>query len=156
VLQAHRWVDVLPRERRPVAGWVVAERLICRRGEHVGIRERVEVPVWDVRQAKFVLARDSGPRARPGVEGDFSDQGAGRPGTILVDFAGGQINQMRTTGWRSPQRVSDTAAPEVVLLTPEGRLLVRDGASDVEDRERQGRLEEYRKTVQKLAAPVDK
>src|SRR5262249_28880065 len=128
-LQAHRWLDkaLLRKGRNPllVGEWVVAERFPVARGEYVGRAERVEVPVWRFTREEFEVA--SGPDKRhPGIPVEFRENAEGDiPEAILVDFRSESHSHIKAAegGARAaPRPVSDAAAVEVLLLTPEGHL----------------------------------
>jgi hypothetical protein len=68
-----------------------------------------------------------------------------------VDFEGG--NQDLQTDAR---RVFDRAPIELLVLLPDGRLVVRNSLSDTEDRERKERLEDWRNWLEKVGASGDK
>jgi hypothetical protein len=160
VLQAHRWVDHVRVSTLdlPVGEWVVAERFAVYRGEQVGRHVRVEVPVWDYLREKFVIAapRGRGARAPAGVDVDF---GYGYrdhtpPEAVLVDFEGGSVRHAS-----AGRRVADAYAPQALLLNPDGKLALLEGALDARDRERRERLRAYRARVEevkgKAPAPGD-
>jgi hypothetical protein len=159
VLQAHRWVDAMPipGSKYPllVGEWTVAERMPVFRGEYVGRKERVEVPVWRFTREQFVIAADiTTSKRRPGIAVDFGYGRSDRspPEAILVDFTGGPRPQSYERAVRPgsarTRPVTDTAATEVLLLTPDGKLLARSGADDVIDGERITRLRRVRRDIE--------
>jgi hypothetical protein len=157
VLQAHRWVDFIPLSgsKRPLAvgAWAVAERLLVFKGEYVGRKERVELPVWNTTGERFVLATDSTPRRKlPGIAVDFSYGQPDRspPEAIVVDFEGGPQTYDRALrpGAARLRRLTDSSAVEVLLLSPDGKLLARSSDRDTEDPERVQRLHEVRKGIE--------
>jgi len=148
--QAHRWIESLPRGREPlsIGEWVVAERFPVYRGEYVGRRvERVEVPRWSPNQEDFVLTTDG-----KGTVGVTVNMGYDRPDgkeAILVDFEQGMTGYTKAvgvtkTGKAETKRVIDYGAGEAVLMTPDGRLVVRETATDAADTERTERLHKVR------------
>jgi hypothetical protein len=159
MFQAHRWVDLVypdPANRRTsyaVGDWVIAERYAVFRGEQVAQFVKTEVPVWSFTEEKFVLATAGKVRALPVFFGD-NDNPEQSP--LLVDFEGGEQSHVR---WEpsdgredelKARKVTDRAPVEVLLLTPEGKLLARDSKQDARDAERTTRLAAWRKQVTAL------
>ena len=110
----------------------------------------VEVPVWDRQTNSFQidtkLVKEKGKSVqKPGVPLDFivSD-----PPPLLVDFDGG-----RKAFKVGATTVNDDSAVEALVMTPEGRLVVRNSRLDSdpvvpEAKQRQDRLEAIRLRVQ--------
>jgi hypothetical protein len=137
-LQIHRWVD----EERDgptsnlVADWAIAERLLIHRGEALGrARVEVELPVWDAfipPHGQFTLAVTGG--NSKGKLGRGLKQAApvdflprDRPPGILVDFEGGKRAYATGTG-----NVYDDGATELLVLDPDGKLVVRTSRDDAD------------------------
>ncbi len=157
-LQIHRWVDYLHPKNRidlPVGDWVIAERAVVGRGEPIG-PQRVEVPYWRTTQDRFTLATDVPPpkpgyppRLPPSVDVPFVPEGEA---PVVVDFRGGDVTYQRTHPKTDdsaapadrPPAIQDKAPLEVLLLTPDGKLLAHDSANDVPDPVRVKRLQEVR------------
>jgi hypothetical protein len=147
--QLHKWLYnmPLPNDEKQIAEigeWVVAERVPVARGEYMGRHQFVQVPVWKADHEAFVLMsdpRNRDPRTNTLVPVDFSQP----DGTdlVLVDFAGGEAKYERAG--KSP--VADKAATEVLVMSPDGKLLAHDSASDVKNDDRKKRLEAYRTRV---------
>jgi hypothetical protein len=159
-LQAHKWLETVPtrdNKRNPllVGEWSVAERILVFRGEYVGRPERVEFPLWKATQEDYVVATDSSTKVRhPGLEVSFGyDRPDGRE-MILVDFEGGKQSYDRVVSRAEDnvqkRKVDDSAALEVVMLSPDGRLLYRDSATDSENKQRKDRLERVRKRLEEV------
>jgi hypothetical protein len=147
-LQAHRWLDAFRPGGGavvPVGDWVVAERVPVYRGEYLGRKVGVEVPYWRYNEEQFVLAK--APRGDTRVEVDFSNAPRRGGGTVLVDFEQGRRTFRKAHGPDSGRLVHDESATEVLFLSPDGRLLARSSAADVNDPERVRRLREYRRRV---------
>ncbi len=153
VFQMHKWLQSMPLPNNEnviadIGEWVVAERVPVFRGEYLGRNQRVQVPAWKSSQESFVLMTDpknTNPRLT-GVPVNFSQlEGSD---LILVDFDGGEVKYDRA----GKTVVTDKAAAEAVLLSPEGKLLVRDSVADAKDAERVKRLEEYRKRIKDVKA----
>jgi hypothetical protein len=175
--QAHRWVERirLPTVSRfrmmlsqgpdwvevPFGDWVIAERFPVWRGEYVGRSERVDVPRWDPRLDDFVLATD--PKAKkakdkepPGVLVSFGhDRNDGRE-ALLVDFDNGPVRHQRTLsggeGKPTVKLIEDAGAGEALLLSPDGKLILHERATDAADEDRVGRLAALKKRIKALKA----
>jgi hypothetical protein len=157
VLQIHRWLDhVLYRDKQvlSVGEWSVAERLLVYRGEYVGRMQKVEVPYWVPEQENYVLAVTPGSKPKiggldgslaTGVEVNFAHEPID---TLLVDFEGGDMSYQRMAdGKPSGKPIREATPTEVLLLSPEGKLLAHDSLLDTNDEARKKRLEEWRSRI---------
>jgi hypothetical protein len=160
VLQAHKWLETVPtrdnlKDPLLVGEWAVAERLPVFRGEYIGRKERVEFPFWKATQEDYVVASDSSTKTRhPGIDVSFGyDRPDGRE-AVLVDFEGGKQEYERVVSkiddQVSTRKVNDSDAMEIVILTPDGRLLSRDGARDANDSVRTDRLKKVRDRLKEI------
>jgi hypothetical protein len=151
--QIHRWFDwvpvnpATPRESLTAIGdWGIADQSAVVRGEYIGRWEEVELPVWNTKQEEFVLAqhpdtyRKKGMGVRvvhhKGVPVDFNT------GSLLVDFDGGKADLFYRDKDKKEQKVRDESAIEALVLTPEGKLIVRDSRIDADNKERTERVKE--------------
>jgi len=163
VLQAHRWLPGVPLKENnnqpmPVGDWVIAERMPVYRGETIGRYEKVDVPVWLPRKETMTLLKDtSNKRGASGVDVYFG-YGPEQQEAILVDFEGGRRSYARVAGRsddpdkKPPTRtIDDESSTEVLILSPDGKLMARNGAADAKDKEREKRLKEVRENIQKCA-----
>jgi hypothetical protein len=157
-LQIHRWLETFTQvgARVTVGEWVVAEGVIANRGEYVKFPLHAEFPYWDTTLAEFVLA--TWPyRARPGRFG-FGPEWADGRDTLLVDCRGGAVESYARRPLAGagegakPQNVLDGWAQEVLLLTPDGKLLALSGADDAADEQRTKRLNEVRARIRRVDA----
>jgi hypothetical protein len=139
VLQAHRYLNTVSLGTKTevlVGEWAVAERFAVYRGEYVGRTERVEVPVWQFDIEDFVVASDSKAKgSRPSIEVHFGYGARGeQPEAILVDFDTGKHNYERVVSATEEKvetrKVTDQAHVEVLMLNPDGKLILREGAID--------------------------
>src|SRR5262249_28074726 len=73
-LQTPRWLeDAATRGFRPVGEWVVAERLFVGRGEYVGRKPLIDVPIWETTKEAFILPKKKdGMKETSGLEVSFS------------------------------------------------------------------------------------
>ena len=164
VLQIHRWVDYLHPKNRidlPVGDWVIAERAVVTRGEPIG-PQRVEVPYWRTTQDRFTMATDVPPpkaghpaKLPPSVEVPFVPESEA---PVVVDFRGGDVTYKRThpktddpaAAADQPPAIQDKAPLEVLLITPDGKLLAHDSANDIPDPQRVERLNKVRDWIKEV------
>jgi hypothetical protein len=139
----------------PVGDWVIADRVLLARGEYVSQSIKVDLPIWKFSIDKFVLPaikewRTAHEEPHTGIFVEFGhDEGEERE-SILVDIEGGQKAYQRTT---PPRRIEDTARREVLMLSPEGKLLARNSAVDEPSLERKTRRERWRSQIKALKSP---
>jgi hypothetical protein len=161
-MQIHRWLEAFTtrtdrKNPLPVGEWVVAERVIAYRGEYVGADQRIEFPYWRATQEQFVLSTEPGATKRvPGVMVSFKpDWGEGLD-TVLVDFQGGNEEYKKVSGRDEDgkpnnfKNVRDAHGTEILLLSPDGKLLFRDEAEDAKDGERTERLKEVKDRIKEV------
>jgi hypothetical protein len=172
-VQIHAWVDkVRSQPLSPIfdlGEWVVDERLLVHRGEFIGKRIQVDVPKWDPASRRYFLAlhvaKEKGEKVKrnkndKGMLVDFAVKTQPRlPPALLVDFTGGQLRDMAVGFSPPPAKVkvlpNDESAAEILILTPEGKLDVRNGVTDTDPqlpvgRTRLERYEAYRDRILKL------
>jgi hypothetical protein len=157
--QFHRWVEsapIVPGERPDVIGdWAVADRVLVSRGEYVGQTVKIDLPVWQYVKDSFILPYEDqkkkrGGKIRTGVQVNFGYDNSDAQ-TILVDFEGGRVSHAppaAAEGARPARGISETTPIEVLMLSPDGKLLARNSQADANDKERQERREEFQKRVQ--------
>lgn len=146
VVQLQRWIEEYSPDTkslpRPVGDWVVATRLIIRKGEYVRRLEyKTPIPFKPLESRDLEVDEKS-----PLEMGDD---------TILVDFEGGKPTQYERVIGGEPDKpkkefVNDQAAQELLLMTPEGKLITRASNVDAMDAGRMTRLAEYRKRVEDI------
>lgn len=160
VLQAHRWLPLVypnPDDRirgYAVGDWAVAERLLVYRGESLAQPVKVEVPVWDFQNETFVLAAGKSGSSQKVVQVTFAPENlVNEP--LLIDFESSIsfVQKAAEDEKARPKRIDEDIAPELVILTPDGKLLVRDGVTDSADTNRRERVEAYRKRIEDVKAP---
>ncbi len=158
-MQIHRWFIVADDRqgvgfnRNDIGDWGILERAFIRRGDFIGQNNVVvEVPVWDRQSGSFQidtkLVKEKGKSVqKPGVPLDFivSD-----PPPLLVDFDGGKRSFKVGNS-----TLNDDSAVEALVMTPEGRLIVRNSRLDSdpvvpEAKQRQDRLDAARQRVQQV------
>ena len=171
-VQVHKWMTFYEYTKGsttsffPVGDWVVGERIFAVRGELVGVKKvATHVPIWSQEQSQFILAGRP-PRAvgrgadtRPTEEVGFIEP---RRAPLLVDFEGGTVTYKHgaapvpknedgtpVEGFKpSPgTEVKTSAGSEILLLTPDGKLIAREAARDDVDPERVEREKVYTERV---------
>jgi hypothetical protein len=159
VLEIHRWLDAiqLDGEKGPpmlVGDWAIATGVAVARGEYVQATQDIQVPVWSCVQDCFVLSVDShGRRAKKEtIRVSFShDEGSGDD-PLVIDFEGGARTYRRSPQEARilpgvPTRIQDAAPREVLLMTPAGKLIARNSATDTTDPERNVRQQASRTMI---------
>jgi hypothetical protein len=116
--------------------------MLINRGEFIGRPEQVEVPRRLVMEERFGLAVHKKNKKIPVI---FS-MNSGSGDLLMVDFQGGKMNYTRPalTEDAKPTNVDDRAPIEVLLMAPNGRLLVRDNVTDSSDEERKARYDAWK------------
>lgn len=151
VMQFQRWVESTQRSRTDsdlvyVGEWTVADRVPVSRGEYVGRKVKVDLPIWVYTRNSFILPAEKQSRralrVKTGIDVDF---GAENPenNLILVDFEGGKVSS-------ATSKVVDNTALEVLMLAPDGKLVSHNNIQDTNDRERKDRREEVLKRIQEV------
>ena len=132
--QIHRWV---PRFTQgldmAIADWAIAERLLVRRGDTVGRHDvMIEVPVWNKAREAFEIGflpkvdKKSKDRNYSGLPIHYLLDG---PPPLLVDFDGGWKNNVKIGNVTVNK---DESAVDALILTPEGKLIVRNSRIDTD------------------------
>lgn len=157
VTQIHRWLEAyVPDNKRlswyyTVGDWVIAERAMLTRGEYLGVTVLVEVPIWNIVDDRFALVPSSNRRSKKvpvffgaGQENDSRE-------SILVDFTGGTgLNYNRYEGMDEDKGqpryklVRDSAPVEMLLMTPDGNVTVRNAEADADDEARKERFDAWK------------
>ncbi len=161
VLQAHRFVDHTRQKGGNdilVGEWAAAERFKVARGEYVGRSLRSEIPYWKYALEDFTIAHDvTTSRRTPGIQVPFgyNANNPQQPEAILVDFESKRQSYARvvsrTDDKVETRGVSDAVASEVLLLNPDGKLVLIEGAEDAkEESTRKKRLDTIRERVKEV------
>lgn len=161
VMQIHRWigksVDPDNTERR-IGDWAIAERILVRRGSWIGRPDfRGEVPVWHMGKIGFDLPSAVGKggkitdKERTGIPLDMTGTDGTTPGHLLVDLDGGRKVNVLV----GKANLTDESAAELLILTPEGKLILRNSRIDTEEdypegKERKARHDQWRERVEQL------
>jgi len=160
VLQIHKWLNtVSPKRDAPsfaVGDWSVAEREVVYRGERIGQVHTVEIPFWMFDQSQFILMTNPAERLSKDKHKIHVSFGATNNDAVLVDFTDPVVSYKRTAeskedgGAPVQLEVKDTAPQEVLVLSPEGKLLVHNTDADKDDKERKERLAAWRKKIEDM------
>ncbi len=138
--QFHRWVESTPivpdGEPVPIGEWSIADRVFVARGEYVGQKVKVDLPVWKYTLDSYVLPVEDqrakrGRKVPTGVTVNFGQDNPNNE-TILVDFEGGRDSIKAL-------KIDDVSGLEVLMLSPDGKLRVRNSVVDTNDKERENR-----------------
>jgi hypothetical protein len=146
LLQVHRWLGAVAiptmgsKEPLMIGEWAVADRVAVYRGEYADRKVRLELPVWSETHNAFLVPVDRPGREKrfPGIEVNFSHENEKGYETVLVDFDGGrqQYRLPPKNEEDKPATIEDSSATEVLLMTPEGKLLGHDTSTDSVDHQR--------------------
>lgn len=170
-LQIHQWVQKKfdPEERKDfvIGDWAVAERVLVRRGEKIGERVTVVVPVWHELRDAFVIPsaileknpKDKKTKKKPGIEIDMRREVTDPQGRrvaeeapVLVDYVGGK---------RGRQNIpEEESALEALILTADGSLKVLNSRLDSDPafdaaKERQERVISVRRRAASVSGAAD-
>ena len=140
VVEIQRWMPSVRLENskvEPIGTWVVA-KLPVGPGEFIGKRQFLELPLWSGGLGNYVLRELAGGLRIFGIR-DPKHQPKGWPmsfrsPSILIDFDGGKVKPRV-----NDREVADDADSELLILQPDGKLLVRNSGADTANRERKER-----------------
>ncbi|MBL8798049.1 MAG: hypothetical protein JNM56_29400 [Planctomycetia bacterium] len=152
MVQVHRWMEnttLNPDQARsvvPVGEWVIGD-VPVRPGEYIGRNENVEVPIWFPNKEGFAFAVPIGP-AKVGLGPVKPLQVKGIPVSfqtedLLVDFQGGRISETFRLPDKTSKDVTETANVELLVMTPDGKLRVKNSRQDMADKDREERAAEW-------------
>lgn len=180
VVQVASWMEQVRTDagtkREPVGAWVVTE-IPVGRGEYIGRKQYIRLPLWSSETQQYVLrevadkivvggAKDKKDQPQPkGWMVNFSTK------SILVDFEGGKVKTKTAIGFDETGKViaksrtiDEEAATELLIVHPDGKLEVRSSKQDEADETRKdvaSRWAEWLKLVEGRGAgaggvtPVD-
>lgn len=158
VVQFQSWmpqirIDGSGNKTEPIGTWVVAD-MPAAPGDFIGRRQLVELPLWSASQQAYVLRELSGGAKVHGLVNQ-KNQPKGWPVnfqtlSVLVDFEGG-----KTKAELADRTITDDSATEVLILRPDGKLLVRNSVADKEDPDKKGRQETWDKWLERVKQRKD-
>ena len=171
VVQMATWMEQVRTDagskREPVGAWVVTE-IPVGRGDYIGRRQYVKLPVWSSEAQEYLLRETpdkvvTGPRGAKTVQQpkgwmvDFSTR------SILADFEGGKVKNKFNVGFddkgnlvTKTRPVEEESATELLILRPDGKLTVRSSLEDEGDPNRKevsSRWSDWLKLVENRKAP---
>jgi hypothetical protein len=166
VVQVTRWMEQVRTDtgskREPVGAWVVAEMPVGR-GEYVGRKTYVKLPLWSSELQQYVLREvtDKVVKGRDQPKGwlvDFSTK------AVLVDFEGGRVKTRVNVRFdekgnltSSSRTIDEDAGTEMLIVRPDGKLVVRNSLVDEADEDRKAvtsKWAEWLKVVETRKAPT--
>jgi hypothetical protein len=163
VLQVATWMEQVRTDggkREPVGAWVVAEMPVGR-GEYVGRKQFIKLPLWssEAQPQPQYLLREVGDKvvkgkAQPkGWLVDFSTK------SVLVDFEGGKVKSKAKVQFdpktgaataSSEREFTEDVATEVLIVRPDGKLIVRSSVADDADPDRTAITSEWARWVKEI------
>jgi hypothetical protein len=152
MLQVQRWLENVPLDPKspgstvPVADWAILESLQGHKGEYIGGVHQVKVPIWKMEAAKYDLARS--PRSgRPTIPVDFSVRNTrSQDPALIVDFEGGKGTKVQF----GKRVVTEDLPVQLLILSPDGKLVVRNTEEDFKNEEWQKRYTQWKEWVNEL------
>lgn len=152
-MQIHRWVEstnLNPEQRGasvPVGDWSIGDCAV-RRGEQIGRLENVKVAMWTPTKKAFEIAVPIQAAVKPGVIGVRPQPVRGIPinfvtEDLLVDFEGGTIRQNLRLNEKTSKPVSEDANVEYLVMSPDGKLHLRQSRADKANTDRSARFDEW-------------
>ena len=165
-----RWLNTINVSSNPketvaetVGDWAMAERVLVYRGEYMGHTVKEKVVIWSPTEEDFVLASDPYRRgSEKTIIGVSFTPEPGYEDAILVDFDGGNIDYSRVAvpakedEPAKTKAVKDKAPMELLIMTPEGRLVVRDSAVDMENADAKARYIKWLERIKEVEAKASK
>jgi hypothetical protein len=124
-----------------ISDWAMVERLVVRKGEPIGKPDMVEmIPTWNKGKGAYEMRTTvqqvgKTSSSKKGVPLDFvpmtvmPDKRVDRVQPMLVDFEGGRKSTLKLgmAGF-------EEAAMDVLILAPDGRLIVQNSRADIDAR----------------------
>jgi hypothetical protein len=147
-LQMHRWVGyelTNPENLDSSQGfgeWSILDRELFTRGEYLRRVIAAEVPLWRSDLDLYVLAASAKREKKIPLEFSTKPKFGNTP-AILVDFDGGTVRHQVP----GKTAIQEEVPVQALILTPEGKLVVRNSVMDTEDEDRTKRVEDWRKFV---------
>ncbi|HLJ92408.1 MAG TPA: hypothetical protein VKU02_04365 [Gemmataceae bacterium] len=149
IIQVHRWVESLfkdPQNEQTqtyVGDWSIAEKLPVRRGEYLGRFAETKVPLWNIEKEDWELGFNPKNRRDQNLPVDFTVRTSrALDPALLVDYRGGKDHrepiEYRTPDSNKPKInvATDSVPVQLLVLTPEGKLIVHNQPDDNSNEER--------------------
>lgn len=157
VIQIATWMEQVrvgdSRKREPVGAWVVAEMPVGR-GEYVGKRQYVKLPLWSSESKQYVLREltdklGKGKYQPKGWIIDFTSR------AVLVDFEGGKVKTRSSFGFdpktgalvQETRTFDEDVASELLIVQPDGSLNVLSSLKADRDPDRKLIVDQWNRWV---------
>jgi hypothetical protein len=148
VVQIHEWaqeVRLNANAKEPIGTWIVGEVPVGP-GEYIGRKHLVQLPTWSAERTAYALKELPGgikfkPPAKDPPKGwlvDLTTQ------AVLVDFEGGKFR-----GQINNNSVQDDADVEMLVVRPDGSVMVRNSATDTAFKPREDRQKSWDEWIKK-------
>jgi len=158
VVQVQTWMpqlrlDGAGAKTEPIGTWIVSAMPVAP-GEYIGRRQLVELPLWSAGIVNYVLRELSGGVKVANLK-DPKNQPKGWPVnfrtlSVLVDFEGGK-SKTRV----NDKDVFDDAASELLIIRPDGKMIVRSSADDMLEANRAKRNKDWDEWLIRVKARKD-
>jgi hypothetical protein len=149
-VQIHTWLPAIqtdPRNDKSLIGvgdWTVWDKAPVHRGEYIGRTHNSKVPVWIMDKETYDYARNAQTHSQ-NVPVDFTvRRGLKNESALLIDYEGGKIGSARVNG----KLVSDESQLQLLVLAPDGRLLVHNNLDDTNRPERKLTLQRWKDALE--------
>jgi hypothetical protein len=152
-MEMHHWLETVrldpnnPSSKNPLGEWAIASTPV-RRGEYISRTENVKMAMWYITRETWDLAvpvRTGRPtlasRQAPGIPVNFVTE------DLLVDWEGGRVDQQIRILDKTPKTISEDAALEILVMSPDGTLRVQNSHIELLNKERQARVNEVNKML---------
>jgi hypothetical protein len=154
MVQIHRWIDstlLNPEDQntlKPIGDWTIWEKAPAHRGEYIGRYDKAELPEWKIDKEGFELAVNTKANSRY-IAVDFSARP--RPNSdedpaLLLDYSGNRA----TPVYPGSKKIVEDVPVEALVLTSDGRLVVRGQQDDFNNTERKDRLEKWQQWIRQV------
>jgi hypothetical protein len=134
--QVHRWMtqamDMEKGEPYIIGDWVVVERQVVRKGEHIGGTLTVPVVVWNKMKEAFEVPKTPATKKDPEKWARIKIKD---DAPILVDFTGGRRLKEKTAF------LEEDTAVEALIMTADGKLRVHNSRDDAEAKQAEAKVE---------------
>jgi hypothetical protein len=138
VIEICRWLQDVRvdsgTQREPVGAWVVADVPVGR-GEYIGRKTYVKLPLWSSELKSYILREISTTAGLKGSGGQWHLPKGWLVNfvtpDILVDFQGGRIPTRQGT-----KNILEDVDTELLIVSPDGKLTVKKSHEDENDKDR--------------------
>jgi hypothetical protein len=161
VVQVATWMEQVRTgsgsQREPVGAWVVADMPVGR-GEFIGRKQFIKLPLWSAETQQYLLrevsdavGKGKGKYKPRGWMVDFSTQ------SVLVDFEGGRVKTRTNVRFDAQGNVvngirnlDEDVGTELLIVRPDGKLVVRNSLVDDADPNRKAITAEWARWVKEV------